>query len=213
MSLNYSLLVGLAIFIGSSFAPTKKIGVFQKSEDIGHPKLAGSSQYNDQTQEYTLKGSGYNIWFARDEFQYLFKKLKGDFTVTADFEFVGAGTDPHRKVGWMVRESMDDNASHLSAVAHGDGLTVLQWRVTKGMAMRDPEDEIFSPEKNVQTIQIERKGNEYTMRVAKKGATLQTVGSHVMDNLPKQVMVGLYICSHNPAKAEEAIVRNVQIVQ
>jgi regulation of enolase protein 1 (concanavalin A-like superfamily) len=196
-----------------SFAPTKKIGVFQKSEDVGAPKLAGSSQFNAQTNEYTLKGSGYNIWFERDEFQYLFKKLKGDFTVTADFEFVGNGADPHRKVGWMVRESLDDNASHISAVDHGDGLTVLQWRVKKGMAMRDPEDEIFSPEKNIQTIQLERKGDDYTMRVAKKGEALQPVGSHTMTNLPKQVMVGLYICSHNPAKVEEAIVRNVQIKQ
>jgi regulation of enolase protein 1 (concanavalin A-like superfamily) len=205
------LIVTIALSIG--FAPAKKIGVFQQSADVGNPKLAGSSQYNAQTKEYTLKGSGYNIWFERDEFQYLFKNLNGDFTVTADFEFVGAGTDPHRKVGWMVRESLDDNAAHISAVDHGDGLTVLQWRVKKGMAMRDPEDEIFSPQKSIQTIQLERKGDEYTMRVAKKGESLQTVGSHTMSNLSKQVMVGLYICSHNPAKVEEAIVRNVQIKQ
>jgi regulation of enolase protein 1 (concanavalin A-like superfamily) len=203
------LVLAMALSIG--FAPTKKIGVFQKNSDVGNPKLAGSSEYDSRNKEYILKGSGYNIWFERDEFQYLFKKQKGDFTVTADFEFVGAGTDPHRKVGWMVRESLDDNASHISAVAHGDGLTVLQWRVKKGMAMRDPEDEIFSPQKNIQTIQIERKGNDFTMRVGKKGEALQTVGSHTMDNLPKQVMVGLYICSHNPAKVEEAIVRNVQV--
>ena len=196
-----------------SFAPAKKIGVFQKSADIGNPKLAGSSEFVAQASEYKLKGSGYNIWFERDEFQYLFKKLSGDFTVTADFEFVGSGTDPHRKVGWMIRESLDDNASHISAVDHGDGLTVLQWRVKKGMAMRDPEDEIFSKEKNIQTIQVERKGDEYTMRVAKKGEALQTVGSHTMTNLPKKVLVGLYICSHNPAKIEEAVVRNVQITQ
>lgn len=205
----FILVLAMALSIG--FAPTKKIGVFQKSTDVGNPKLAGSSQYDTRSNEYMLKGSGYNIWFERDEFQYLFKKQKGDFTVTADFEFVGAGTDPHRKVGWMVRESLDDNASHISAVAHGDGLTVLQWRVKKGMAMRDPEDEIFSPQKNIQTIQMERKGNEFTMRVGKKGETLQTVGSHTMDNLPRQVMLGLYICSHNPTKVEEAIVRNVQI--
>lgn len=201
----------LATALSISFAPAKKIGVFQQSEDVGTPKLAGSSAFDSKTNEYRLKGSGYNIWFERDEFQYLFKKLSGDFTVTADFEFVGTGVDPHRKVGWMVRESLDDNASHISAVDHGDGLTVLQWRVKKGMAMRDPEDEIFSKEKNIQTIQMERKGNEYTMRVAKKGEVLQTVGSHTMDNLSKQVLVGLYICSHNPAQVEEAIVRNVQI--
>lgn len=206
-----TLLFIVGAFLAISFMPTKKIGAFEQSMDIGNPKLAGSSVFNRKTKEYNLKGSGYNIWFQRDEFQYLFKKLSGDFTVTADFEFVGTGTDPHRKVGWMVREALEDSASHISAVDHGDGLTVLQWRVSKGAAMRDPEDEIFSPEKNIQTIQIERKGNEYTMRVAKKGEALKTVGSHTMDNLPNSVYVGLYICSHNPAKVEEAIVRNVQI--
>ena len=209
--ISFFLLLG-AVYLSFSFMATKPIGVFQDSMDIGKPKLAGSSAYNKQKKEYTLSGSGYNIWFARDEFQYLFKKMAGDFTVTAEFEFVGAGTDPHRKVGWMIRESLDDDAAHISAVAHGDGLTVLQWRVTKGMAMRDPEDEIFSPEKNVQTIQVERKGDEYTMRVAKKGDALQVVGSHRMPNLSAPVFVGLFICSHNPEKVEEAIVRNVQVV-
>ena len=209
----YRPLYIIAVCFSISFMPAKKIGIFKQSLDIGKPKLAGSSQYDKKTKEYTLKGSGYNIWFARDEFQYLFNEIDGDFTATADFEFVGTGTDPHRKVGWMVRESLDDNASHISAVAHGDGLTVFQWRVSKGMAMRDPEDEIFSPEKNVQTIQVERKGNEYTMRAAAKGAPLQIVGSHTMTNLSGPLLVGLYICSHNPEKVEEAIVRNVQLVQ
>lgn len=206
----FSLLIASAFVLTSSM-PAKRIGVFRQSQDIGNPKLAGSAQYDKKTKEYRLKGSGYNIWFERDEFQYLFRQLSGDFTVTADFEFVGTGMDPHRKIGWMVRESLDDNAPQITAVDHGDGLTVLQWRVTKGMAMRDPEDEIFSPEKNVRTIQLERKGNDYTMRVAKKGEELKTVGSHTMANLPKEVFVGLYICSHNPAKIEEAVVRNVQI--
>ncbi|MCF0065762.1 DUF1349 domain-containing protein [Dyadobacter chenwenxiniae] len=203
----------VAIGISISFTADTPIGAFQHSQDIGKPKLAGSSTYNEVTKEYRLRGSGYNIWFARDEFQFLFKKISGDFTVTADFEFVGTGTDPHRKVGWMVRESLTDDAAHISAVAHGDGLTVFQWRVKKGMAMRDPEGEIFSPQKNIQTIQVERKGNAYTMRVAKKGEALQTVGSHHMPDLPTPLFVGLYICSHNPEKVEEAIVRNVQIVQ
>ena len=108
---------------------------------------------------------------------------------------------------------MADDASHLSAVVHGDGLTVLQWRVAKGDAMRDPEDEIFSPEKSVQTVQLERKGDTYTMRVAKKGGDFQTVGSHQMTNLPNDLMVGLFICSHNPDKVEEAMVSNVQLVR
>ncbi|SKB76124.1 hypothetical protein [Dyadobacter psychrophilus] len=210
MNQRFYLPILLFFTVITGFSPSKT-GLFEQSADIGNPKLAGSAKYDASTKQYTLKGAGYNIWFERDEFQYLFNKMVGDFTVTADFEFVGTGKDPHRKVGWVVRESMADDASHLSAVLHGDGLSVLQWRVAKGKMMRDPEDEIFSKDKNFQTIQIERKGNNYTMRAAAKGAPLQEVGSHEMDNLNKEVMVGLFICSHNPAVLEEAKFSNVTI--
>ena len=57
------------------------------------------------------------------------------------------GVDPHRKIGWMVRKSMDEKAAHFSTVLHGDGLMVAQWRVLKGAFMRDPQDENFLPPK------------------------------------------------------------------
>jgi hypothetical protein len=204
------LLLVITAFV--SFAPAKKIGVFDLNSDIGAPRLTGSSEYDKTSKVYTLKGSGYNIWFERDEFQFLYKELDGDFTLTADFEFEGKGIDPHRKVGWMIRESLYDNASHVSAVLHGDGLTVLQWRVKKGDKMRDPEDEIFSKEKNVQTVQLRRKGKEYTMMAAQKGVPLQLVGSQTMNNLPDKIIAGLFICSHNPDVLETARVSNVQVI-
>jgi len=206
----YPLLAASLLF---SFAPAKKIGDFDLNADIGTPKLPGTSEYDKDTKTYTLKGGGYNIWFERDEFQFLYKEMDGDFTFTADFEFEGKGADPHRKVGWMIRESLYEDASHISAVLHGDGLTVMQWRVKKGEKMRDPEDEIFSETKNVQTIQLQRKGKEYTMRVAKKGQALKVVGSHTMENLPDKIIAGLFICSHNPEVIETAKVRNVQLIQ
>jgi hypothetical protein len=107
-----------------------------RSLDVGSPKMKGSTIYDKKTNSYTLSGGGYNIWFNRDEFQYAYKRLSGDFILTGDFEFIGEGKDPHRKIGWMVRESLTDTAVHISAVYHGDGLTVLQWRLKPGMNMR-----------------------------------------------------------------------------
>ncbi|MEZ4829382.1 MAG: hypothetical protein R3C61_24320 [Bacteroidia bacterium] len=152
-------------------------GVFEASADIGNPKLKGSSSFDPATQTYTLKGAGYNIWFERDEFHYLYNKIKGDFILTANFEFVGAGTDPHRKIGWMVRANNDEKASHFSAVAHGDGLMVAQWRVLRGAFMRDPEDEIFAKKSNYQIIQVERMGKKFIMRAAHVGEPLQMIRS------------------------------------
>jgi Tol biopolymer transport system component len=195
-----------------SFAQTR-VGVFENAADIGNPKTAGTSHYDEKSQEYSMKGGGYNIWFNRDEFQYLYNKIKGDFILTANFEFVGEGKDPHRKIGWMVRSTTDPESAHVSGVLHGDGLIVLQWRELRGAYMRDPEDEIFFKKKKAQVMQLERSGKTITMRVANPGEPLQLVGSHTMDTMPEEMLAGMFICSHSPDVAEEAKIWNVRIDQ
>lgn len=187
------------------------IGIFDNIKDIGKPKMSGSSFFQENSQTYTIKGSGYNIWFERDEFHYVYSKLSGDFMVTANFGFAGAGVDPHRKIGWMVRESEDDMAAHMSAVLHGDGLTVLQWRELRGAFMRDPEDEIFTPKSNYSIIQLERKGHTFIMRAAHPGEPLQYIGEHNMPAMPSEALVGIFVCSHNPDVVEQGQAWNVRI--
>ncbi|MCW3091654.1 MAG: hypothetical protein JWP81_2723 [Ferruginibacter sp.] len=187
-------------------------GIFDKSADIGKPKSAGSTRYDPASQTYYLKGAGFNIWFNRDEFQYVYKKIGGDFIVTADFAFLGDKGNGHKKIGWMLRESLDEGAASYNATTHGDGLTVLQWRPLRGAYMRDPEDEIFFPKKSVfKTIQMERIGKRITMRVANWGEPLQEVGSTDMFAMKDSVFVGLFICSHDSNKIEEAKIWNVRI--
>lgn len=202
------ILMANAIFMS---AQSHKIGIFDTAVDVGNPKLKGSSMYNPSTQEYTLKGAGYNIWFNRDEFHYLASRISGDFIVTADFDFPHAGKEEHRKLGWMVRESLQEDAAHITATIHGDGLTVAQWRVMRGAYMRDPQDELFFPKKKARTIQLERKGKMYTMRIANWGEPLQSYGSVTMDNIGSNPYVGLFVGSHNTDVIEEARIWNVRV--
>ena len=207
----------LAIFLLVSFSQLcsgqgNPLGIFDKSADIGKPKNTGSARYDEATQTYYLKGSGYNIWFNRDEFQYLYKKINGDFILTADFAFLGEKGNGHRKIGWMIRESADEAAASYNATTHGDGLTVLQWRILRGAYMRDPEEEIFFAKKSpFQTIQLERIGKTIMMRVANFGEPLQDVGSTQMFNMKDSVLVGLYVSSHDSDRVEEAKMWNVRI--
>ncbi len=188
------------------------IGIFDGSADVGHPKNAGSSKYDPAGQVYQMTGSGYNIWFNRDEFQFLYKKINGDFILTADFAFEGQEGNGHRKMGWMIRESLADDAASYNACTHGDGLTVLQWRPLKGAFMRDPQEEIFYPKKVIfKTLQLERVGKLITMRVANWGEPLQEVGSTEMFAMKDSVFAGLYICSHDSDKVESARMWNVRI--
>ncbi|MEO6914320.1 MAG: hypothetical protein ABI151_00615, partial [Chitinophagaceae bacterium] len=210
MKLAIFLLV--VMFSTSLIAQNKPVGIFKNTADIGHPKLSGSATYNEAAQTYTLTGAGSNIWFNRDEFHYLFNKIGGDFLLTADFEFIGAGGDPHRKIGWMIRESADESAASVNAVVHGDGLTVMQWRPLRGAFMRDPEDEIFYPKKTLfRTVQLERMGKKVIMRVANPGEPLQEVGIKEMPDLRDSVLVGLFISSHDSARTESFQAWNVRI--
>ena len=189
------------------------VGIFDDHMDIGHPKLAGDAGYDTSTQTYTIKGAGDNIWFNRDEFQFVYKKISGDFILTADFAFTGdtAGATGHRKIGWMIRESADEGAASANACKHIDGLVVLQWRPYHGMFMRDPEEERFYPKKGGQTIRLERIGKTITMKIAHPGEPLQLVGTCETDALQKEVLVGLYICSHDSNQVANAKVWNVRI--
>lgn len=188
------------------------VGIFTDNKDIGNPKIKGYASYNETTQVYNLKGAGYNIWFNRDEFHYLYKKIPGDFILTANFEFVGEKGNEHRKIGWMIRTSATEDAPSICAVTHGDGLGALQWRSLRGAYMRDPEDEIFFTKKTPNRImQLERSGKKITMRIGNYGEPLQEVGSHDMSDMPDSVLVGLFICSHDSNTVEEAKVWNVRI--
>ena len=209
--MKFSFLTALLLITCQGFSQTNPVGIFENHTDIGNPKNAGTTKYDAEAQVYNLRGSGFNIWFNRDEFQYAYKKINGDFILTGNFEFIGDKGNGHRKIGWMVRESTDEGAASMNAVTHGDGLVVLQWREMRGAFMRDPQDEIFFPKKNLQVIQLERIAQKFIMRVAHPGEPLQEVGSHNMTDMPDSVIAGIYICSHDSDKVEEAVVWNVRI--
>jgi Tol biopolymer transport system component/regulation of enolase protein 1 (concanavalin A-like superfamily) len=209
--MKYLLIILLILPVKLAVAQNNAVGIFQYHADIGNPAIKGDVTYNAAAQTYQLKGAGYNIWFNRDEFQYAWRKVNGDFILTAHVQLLGMGKDLHRKIGWMVRASEQEGAAHISAVVHGDGLTALQWRRTQGAAMRDPEDELFAVKKHARIIQLERNGKTYIMRIANVGEPLQEVGRTDSLDMPDDVLAGLFICSHHPEVLEEGRAWNVRI--
>ena len=71
------------------------------------------------------------MWAKEDQFQYVWREMTGNFTVTATLRFLGQGAD-HRKAGIMVRQSLDTDATYADVVVHGNGMGALQWRSRKG---------------------------------------------------------------------------------
>ena len=141
------------------------LGAFDGHGDVGSPKIAGSATYNAVSQEYALAAGGVNMWAQRDEFQFAWKRMTGDFILQARVELLGKGVEPHRKAGWMIRPSQEADAPYVDGVVHGDGLTSLQFRRTKGAITEQKEMTIKGPD----VIQLERKGGTYIFSAAKCG--------------------------------------------
>lgn len=207
MTKGIILAIGLLLSLCFSSFSQQKIGMFDGHTDVGSPVKPGSATYIPQTQQYVVSGSGYNVWFNRDEFQYLWKRMSGDFILYTRAEFADRnGVKEHNKVGWMVRKSLDENSAHINAVGHGDGLTSLQFRRTTGANT----EEIRSKITHANIIQLERKGKTYTMRVAKYGEPFVTVQVSDID-LGEDVYVGLFVNSHNADVLETGVFRDVLI--
>lgn len=195
----------VALLLVLSPAQRSAVGAFADQTDVGNPTRTGRSTYDRDKEEYTIEGAGTNMWAGRDEFHFVWRRLKGNFILNANAAFVGKGVEPHRKMGLMVRTSLDADAPHAVAVVHGNGLTSLQFRSGKGATT----EEIKSNVSGADVLQLERKGNTYKMSAARFGDVFTS--EDVSLDLGDEVYVGLFVCSHNKDVTERAVFTNVRI--
>jgi Tol biopolymer transport system component len=187
------------------------LGDFEGHADVGAPKIPGYATYNAASQAYTLSAGGVNIWGKRDEFQFAYRRMKGDFIVQARVEFVGQGVDPHRKAGIMARASIADfDAPYVDGALHGDGLTSLQFRKAKGGDTAQTE---MPAAKGADVIQLERRGNLFIFSAARFGAPFEVTEIKDAGFVPEEAYVGLFLSSHNGDVKETAIFRNVRVIK
>ena len=199
----------LALLLGATFivsAQNGALGPFDSHSDVGETPKQGSAEYNPATGEYRITGGGANMWESTDAFHFVWKRLSGDVTLTADVHFLGAGAVEHRKAALIIRQSLEPGAAYADVARHGDGLTSLQYRLTAGATTQ----EIRSPINGPVRIRLERRGNQFTMYVGNPGEDLQSSGP-VTVVLHDPVYAGLAVCSHDANILETAVFSNVKI--
>lgn len=182
--------------------------LFSAAGDVGKVKIPGTSSYNGSSRTYTLTGSGKNLWENEDACYFVWKKVSGDFDISAELSFEGEGTDPHRKIGFMVRESLDASSRYADIAIHGDGLTSLQYRASNG----GKTSEVKSAKTSTGTVhaRLSRNGNIFSIRTGDAGQGAEDDADLVLD-LPKECYLGIFICSHNDDVEEKAYFRNVRL--
>ena len=197
----------LTIVVGKVVsAQQNAIGVFDGHVDVGNPVLKGNALYNPGTQEYTIEGAGENMWADKDQFHFLYKKIKGDFIISATVRFIGNGVADHRKTGIIARDKLTTNSRYADACVHGDDLSSLQYRQHDGAQT----EQVIISSHHPTDIQLERKGNIFTFAAAVFGENYKTVSKELP--LADELYAGLFICSHADSVMEKAVFSNVRII-
>jgi hypothetical protein len=104
------------------------IGIFQGQSDVGAAVVPGSATYDGASKQYTIHSAGYNIWYSRDEFRYLWKKMSGDVSLGADATFPDANGYGDRKAVLVIRQSLEDDSKEVVVGEHGVGMIHLAER-------------------------------------------------------------------------------------
>ena len=196
----------LCLLILAASVNGQKTGMFDGNEDVGNPVKKGTATYNPETQEYTMSCGGKNMWANDDQFRFLWKKIKGDFMISATVRFLGKGVDPHRKIGIIARDQLTANSPYVDACVHGDGLTSLQSRHSDTAQTV----QVASQSVGATNIELQRIGNIFTFSAATAGENYKTSVKELVLN--EEVYAGLFICSHNENVIEQAVFSNVRII-
>jgi hypothetical protein len=183
----------------------KHIGIFDGQTEVGSALVAGSSSYNADSKEYTINSAGYNIWYTRDEFRFLWKKMSGDVSLAADVKFPNSVGFMDRKAVVIIRQSLDDDSEEAMVARHGGGLLHMAWTPEKNVTML----QMKVPEQSAMRIGIEKRGEYYAMFISLKGEPMHQLGNPVKLNIKAPFYVGIGFCSHIPDKMDTAILSNV----
>ena len=197
------------------------IGIFTGQSDIGSAVVPGDASFDPATNAYTIHSAGYNVWYTRDEFRYLWKRMSGDVSLVADIAFPDPNGYGDRKAVLVIRQDLDDDSKEAIVALHGLGMIHLAQRPEKGLRVSDTEYRIGgrgrpggkTPDSLVpitaRRVGIEKRGDNFALFVSLEGEPMHQFGPPITLHLTGSFYVGIGFCSHLPDKSDTAVLSNV----
>jgi len=185
------------------------VGIFEGHGDVGTVLHEGSVDFDAATHTYTISGSGENMWFASDAFQFAWKKMSGDVTLTADIGFLTKTGNEHKKAVLMLRQTLDTDSVYADVALHASGLTSLQFRDENGVVTREVQSKITGPKR----LRIAKRGDYVYMSLSDGEGEPQVAGGWLRIPFRGPFYVGLGVCSHDKDVVEKAVFSNVELNQ
>ena len=197
------------------------IGVFDGQSDIGGAVVPGGASFDAGTGHYTIRSAGYNLWYTRDEFRFLWKRVSGDVSLAADVSFPDPKGYDDRKAVLVIRQDLDDDAEEAVAAQHGGGLFHLAVRPAKGATMGAMDYRITSVGNVGQPgipgtgavaakrLGLEKHGDAITLWVSLEGEPLHQFGPPLQVHFAGPFYVGIGFTSHLPATVDTTVLSHV----
>jgi len=198
------------------------IGIFEGQSDIGSAVVPGSASYDASTKQYTINSAGYNVWYTRDEFRFLWKKMSGDISLAADISYPDPNGYGDRKAVLVIRQDLEDDSKEALVALHSLGMIHLAERPEKNVRVKDIEYRIgsrggrpggSSPDSLVgivaKRIGIEKRGDSFSLFVSVDGEPIHQFGAPINLHIDGPFYVGIGFCSHLPDKSDTAVLSNV----
>jgi hypothetical protein len=181
---------------------------FTTSSDVGAVKQKGNLAYDPATGIYAVTGGGENLWAQADEFHYAWRKESGDFIFSTTLAFDGKEGNAHKKMGLMIRESLNTDAKYVDIAIHNDGLMSLQYRAQTGGITK----EITTLTRAANHVVFIRKGKKLIMRTG-AGAIPRQDNAEIEIDFPGEFYIGMYVCAHEAGVTRTANFSEVRFMK
>jgi hypothetical protein len=187
--------------------PTGPVGIFTNQGPVGDATPGSKAEFDAVKGEYRITGGGANVWDTTDAFYFIWSRMAGDLSLTADVTWPGTSPTEHRKAMLMVRDGLASGAAYADAVSHGNGLTSLQFRGVANESTYQTFINIEGPAR----LRLVRQGSRFTMYAGKPGGELKEVGPVEYVRIKDPAYVGLGVSSHVATALETAVFANVKL--
>ena len=172
--------------------------------DIGSIGQTGSATHT--SGQFTVSGSGNDIWNNADAFHYVYQTLTGNGSITARVLSL-QNTDGWAKAGVMFREAQANTSIHASMFMSSANGAAFQYRnVTAGASTHTGGPATAAP----YWVRLVRAGNTFTGSVSSNGVNWVQVGN-VSIVMNSQINVGLSVTAHNNSLLNTSVFDNVTV--
>jgi regulation of enolase protein 1 (concanavalin A-like superfamily) len=220
-SLPSTMLVGFAV--SSHERGRLARAVFERSElhlgssewqatDIGEVGAAGHSSVDEQSgPEFTVHGSGADVWGTADEFHFLSREAVGNFDFCA--RVIVEDVDRWTKAGLMMRDGLSAHARHAFIIQtpRTERGVAFQRRPVTGGSSVHTAGPATAPEGFMRLV---REGDVIrAYHKAEPADSWTLIGTQMFTSLPATVRIGFAVSSHVDGTLATGYFDNFRLVQ